>query len=266
MSQKTVRQNTNSSGNLDKLNRKYVATVTLVKAKNLFEPKKGICDPYCLLSVCSSGKILLKTKVIKQNRNPEWNEFIKMGLSESQLKEKLRVDIWHHNTFSKDVFLGYCDFNFLEVPQDNTEYEPTLDLIDISTGKLVIKLTLSLKPESLSDERLSIDVSRSASSSPSKDRVPVPKNDSISNGDSNRKEENKINESNETNEPRKIPSIIVEAQNDKESLEKERIEREERERKEKEEREKEEREKIKEMGKRSIRKGKRKGKIRKRKN
>lgn len=71
MSQKTVRQNTNSSGNLDKLNRKYVATVTLVKAKNLFEPKKGICDPYCLLSVCSSGKILLKTKGTKKKKEEE---------------------------------------------------------------------------------------------------------------------------------------------------------------------------------------------------
>ncbi|KAK7291346.1 hypothetical protein RIF29_06412 [Crotalaria pallida] len=65
-------------------------------------------DPYVVLKM---GKQKLKTRVIKKDVNPEWNEDITFSVVDQNLPISLTV--YDHDTFSKDDKMGDAEFEIL---------------------------------------------------------------------------------------------------------------------------------------------------------
>ncbi|KAA8541354.1 hypothetical protein F0562_025327 [Nyssa sinensis] len=62
-------------------------------------------DPYVVVKL---GKQRLKTRVIKKDVNPEWNEDLTLSISDPNLPVRLKV--YDHDTFSKDDSMGDAEF------------------------------------------------------------------------------------------------------------------------------------------------------------
>ncbi|OIV89929.1 hypothetical protein TanjilG_02120 [Lupinus angustifolius] len=65
-------------------------------------------DPYVVLKM---GKQKLKTRVIKKNVNPEWNEDITFSVLDPNLP--ILLTVYDHDTFSKDDKMGDAEFEIL---------------------------------------------------------------------------------------------------------------------------------------------------------
>ncbi|VFQ87206.1 unnamed protein product [Cuscuta campestris] len=63
-------------------------------------------DPYISLKM---GKQKLRTRVIKKDTNPEWNEDLTFSVSDPNAKIKLTV--YDHDTFTKDDKMGDAEFD-----------------------------------------------------------------------------------------------------------------------------------------------------------
>jgi len=63
-------------------------------------------DPYVVVKM---GKQKLKTRVIKKDVNPEWNEDLTLSVTDPTLPVKLTV--YDHDTFSKDDKMGDAEFD-----------------------------------------------------------------------------------------------------------------------------------------------------------
>ncbi|KAK6921295.1 C2 domain [Dillenia turbinata] len=63
-------------------------------------------DPYVVVKM---GRQKLKTRVMKKNINPEWNEDLTLSVSDPRLPIKLTV--YDHDTFSKDDKMGDAEFD-----------------------------------------------------------------------------------------------------------------------------------------------------------
>lgn len=63
-------------------------------------------DPYVVIKM---GRQKLKTRVVKKDVNPEWNEDLTLSISDPNLPIKLTV--YDHDTFSKDDKMGEAEFD-----------------------------------------------------------------------------------------------------------------------------------------------------------
>ncbi|XP_040998055.1 protein C2-DOMAIN ABA-RELATED 4-like [Juglans microcarpa x Juglans regia] len=63
-------------------------------------------DPYVVVKM---AKQKLKTRVIKKDVNPEWNEDLTLSVTDPNLPVKLTV--YDHDTFSKDDKMGDAEFD-----------------------------------------------------------------------------------------------------------------------------------------------------------
>ncbi|CAL1354563.1 unnamed protein product [Linum trigynum] len=63
-------------------------------------------DPYCVVRM---GKQKLKTRVIKKDVNPEWNEDLTLSVTDPELPVKLTV--YDHDTFTLDDKMGDAEFD-----------------------------------------------------------------------------------------------------------------------------------------------------------
>ncbi|XP_021652608.2 protein C2-DOMAIN ABA-RELATED 4-like [Hevea brasiliensis] len=63
-------------------------------------------DPYVVVKM---GRQILKTRVIKKDVNPEWNEDLTLSVTDSNLPVKLTV--YDHDTFSKDDNMGDAEIS-----------------------------------------------------------------------------------------------------------------------------------------------------------
>ncbi|KAJ8771990.1 hypothetical protein K2173_027167 [Erythroxylum novogranatense] len=63
-------------------------------------------DPYVVVKM---GRQKLKTRVIKKDVNPEWNEDLTLSVTDPDLLVKLTV--YDHDTFSKDDKMGDAEFD-----------------------------------------------------------------------------------------------------------------------------------------------------------
>ncbi|KAJ4960823.1 hypothetical protein NE237_020733 [Protea cynaroides] len=80
-------------------------------------------DPYVVIKL---GKQKVKTRVMKKNVNPEWNEDLTLSVQEPILPVKLTV--YDHDTFSKDDKMGEAEFEikpFLDVLKMNLDPFPS---------------------------------------------------------------------------------------------------------------------------------------------
>lgn len=84
-------------------------------------------DPYAVIKM---GKQKLKTRVMKKNVNPEWNEDLTLSISDPNLPIKLTV--YDHDTFSKDDKMGDAEFTinpYLEALRMHLEGLPSGTII-----------------------------------------------------------------------------------------------------------------------------------------
>ncbi|PON33239.1 C2 domain containing protein [Trema orientale] len=84
-------------------------------------------DPYVVVKM---GKQKLKTRVIKKDVNPEWNEDLTLSVTDPNLPIKLTV--YDHDTFSMDDKMGDAEFDikaYIEALKMNLEGLPSGTII-----------------------------------------------------------------------------------------------------------------------------------------
>ncbi|KAL8834449.1 MAG: hypothetical protein Q9170_003745 [Blastenia crenularia] len=98
-----------------------VLAVTIHGAHGLKNPDKlaGTPDPYAVVSL-NGRDALGKTKTIKENANPRWNETIYVIIT--SLKDSLTLQLYDWNEYRKDKELGTATFA-LEQVEEITEHE-----------------------------------------------------------------------------------------------------------------------------------------------
>ncbi|XP_028992074.1 extended synaptotagmin-3 [Betta splendens] len=127
-----------------------VVRVYVVEAQNLVAKDtymmglvKGKSDPYAKVRV---GDRTLKTKTIKQNLNPIWNEVYEYVVHEAPGQE-LDIELFDEDT-DKDDFLGRFNLDLGEVKKEK-EIDKWYPLEGIEKGNIHLKLQwLSLKSDS----------------------------------------------------------------------------------------------------------------------
>ena len=103
-----------------------VVAVTIHGAQGLKNPDKlaGSPDPYAVVSL-NARESLDKTKIIKENANPKWNET--KYIIVTSLKDSLTLQIFDYNEYRKDKELGTATFpleNFEQILElDNQQLE-----------------------------------------------------------------------------------------------------------------------------------------------
>ncbi|XP_051564335.1 extended synaptotagmin-3 [Myxocyprinus asiaticus] len=95
---------------------------------------KGKSDPYTVLRV---GNKQFKTKTIKENLNPSWNEVYEFVIHEAPGQE-LEVELYDEDTDADD-FLGRFNLDFGEVKKER-ELDKWFTLEDIQSGVVHMKL------------------------------------------------------------------------------------------------------------------------------
>ncbi|XP_010916494.1 GTPase activating protein 1 [Elaeis guineensis] len=84
-------------------------------------------DPYVILQM---GRQKLKTRTIKRNTNPEWNEDLTLSVEDPTLP--VRLQVYDKDTFSSDDPMGNAEFDiqpFLEAVRMNPEAVPNGTII-----------------------------------------------------------------------------------------------------------------------------------------
>ena len=109
-----------------------VLAVTIHGAQGLKNPDKlaGTPDPYAVVSL-NSRDALGKTKTVKENASPRWNETLYIILT--SLTDSLTIQVYDWNEYRKDKGLGTATFA-LDQLETQTEYE-NLQLEVMANGK-----------------------------------------------------------------------------------------------------------------------------------
>ncbi|KAL6078224.1 Poly [ADP-ribose] polymerase 6 [Balamuthia mandrillaris] len=82
-----------------------IIEITVISATGLTAKNNATSDPYCK---CVLGKEKWKTKVVKKNLYPVWNDCRTIIMAGAQ-KQTLKLSIWHKETLWKDAFMGECE-------------------------------------------------------------------------------------------------------------------------------------------------------------
>ncbi|XP_022134568.1 protein C2-DOMAIN ABA-RELATED 4-like [Momordica charantia] len=101
--------------------------IRIIRGVNLAVRDVRSSDPYVVVKM---GKQKLKTRVIKKDVNPEWNEDLTLTVSDPNLPIKLTV--YDHDTFTKDDKMGRAEFDiksFMEALKMNLKNLPSETII-----------------------------------------------------------------------------------------------------------------------------------------
>ncbi|KAL4392423.1 hypothetical protein HN51_013899 [Arachis hypogaea] len=101
--------------------------IHIKRGVNLAVRDVNTSDPYCVVRM---GKQKLKTRIIKKDVNPEWDEELTLSVQDPSVPFTLTV--YDHDTFTKDDPMGdaECDIHpFIEALKMNTEGLPTGTII-----------------------------------------------------------------------------------------------------------------------------------------
>ncbi|CAK8579754.1 unnamed protein product [Lathyrus sativus] len=101
--------------------------IRIKRGVNLAVRDVNTSDPYAVVKM---GKQKLKTRVIKKDINPEWNEDLTLSITDPIIPFKLTV--YDHDTFSKDDNMGDAEFDispFIEALKMNIDDLPSGTII-----------------------------------------------------------------------------------------------------------------------------------------
>lgn len=79
--------------------------IRVVRGINLAVRDVRSSDPYVVLKM---GKQKLKTRVMKKNLNPEWNEDLTFSVEDSNLP--IMLEVFDYDTFTQDDSMGDAEF------------------------------------------------------------------------------------------------------------------------------------------------------------
>ncbi|CAN0896667.1 Protein C2-DOMAIN ABA-RELATED 4 [Linum grandiflorum] len=80
--------------------------ITVVRGINLAVRDVKSSDPYVIVRM---GKQKLKTRVVKKNVNPEWNETLTLSVTDPNLPVK--IEVYDRDMFSRDDMMGNAEFD-----------------------------------------------------------------------------------------------------------------------------------------------------------
>ncbi|KAK4750821.1 hypothetical protein SAY87_004303 [Trapa incisa] len=104
--------------------------IRVMRGVNLAVRDVRTSDPYVVVKL---GKQKLKTRVIKKDVNPEWNENLTLSIADPNIPIKLTV--YDHDTFTKDDKMGNAEFDirpFIGALK--------MDLSDVPSGTIVSRV------------------------------------------------------------------------------------------------------------------------------
>ena len=121
---------------------RYNLFVSIQSCQNLPARKHGTSDPFVKFTV--GGKMVHRTKTMKSELNPVWDEVFVAVVSE--LGSPLEVKVYSQNLV-KDDLLGQHSLDLQSLPQ-NTTLETSLPLHPLPDSHLVLSLNLVCLPAS----------------------------------------------------------------------------------------------------------------------
>ncbi|KAI9672365.1 MAG: hypothetical protein M1817_003387 [Caeruleum heppii] len=122
-----------------------VVAVTIHGAHGLRNPDKfsGSPDPYAVVSL-NSREPLAKTKTIKENPNPRWNETKYIILT--SLQDSLTLQLYDFNDFRKDKELGTATFALEQLEKDATHENQQLEVMANGKARGVVQTDVRFFP------------------------------------------------------------------------------------------------------------------------
>ncbi|GLJ15764.1 hypothetical protein SUGI_0259520 [Cryptomeria japonica] len=123
-----------------------VLSVTVKRAEDLTATDlMGKADPYVVLHMKKTDA-KKKTRVVSKNLNPEWNQTFDFVV-EDALHDMLIVEVWDHDTFSKD-FMGKVAMTLTKVLHEG-EYDSDFLLDGVKSGRIFLHLKWTPQPISV---------------------------------------------------------------------------------------------------------------------
>lgn len=120
-----------------------VLSVTVKRAENLISTDLGgKADPYVVLTMKKTDA-KKKTRVVPKNLNPEWDQTFDFVV-EDALHDMLIVEVWDHDTFSKD-FMGKLALTLTKVLHEG-EYDGDFPLDGVQSGRIFLHLKWTPQP------------------------------------------------------------------------------------------------------------------------
>jgi len=117
-----------------------VLIIKLIEGRALaVRDRSGTSDPYVVLRI---GKQKTKSKVVKKNLDPKWDQTFNFHFE--NVKDRLRLEVFDHDVFSKDDYMGFVELSLEEIEEGSTE-DKWLKLQDVETGE--IHISISLNPD-----------------------------------------------------------------------------------------------------------------------
>ncbi|XP_039141530.1 synaptotagmin-5-like [Dioscorea cayenensis subsp. rotundata] len=142
-------------------------TVTVVKASDLKNMEIiGKSDPYVIMYVRPMFKV--KTKVIRNNLNPEWNENFDMVIEDKET-QSIILEVLDEDNMAQDKRLGIVKFSLNELePEVSKEIDlrllPALDMLKIKDKKDrgLLKIKVMYHPFTKQEQQMALEEEKRA--------------------------------------------------------------------------------------------------------
>ncbi|KAI8064721.1 C2 domain-containing protein [Gongronella butleri] len=121
-----------------------IVTVKIVEARGLRGvDSSGTSDPFVRVRVGSNE--VYKTRVVKKNLRPEWNETFTQAIAPSPTLFDFKVK--DHNKLHRAVDLGETRFNIWDLVQPNFSFDQWIPLYPTGSGEIHLRIDYEPAPE-----------------------------------------------------------------------------------------------------------------------